>query len=108
MGRLKRLVKVWGARVLVVALIAGGIRAWALPLHRQYFTKKHVEAFVPTARAKAGKFVVSFHEIGAVEAERSISISTQVGGKDNKAGAGGQHSERRPGVDRAGHHGTGA
>lgn len=54
---------------------------WGMPLYKQHFTAKKAEVFVPTTAAKSGEFVVSFHEIGNLDAAKSVMVITKTGGK---------------------------
>lgn len=78
---MKRQFQLWGSRTFVVVLLVVGVQQWGIPLYKQYFTKKKVEVFVPTTKVRQGKFIVSFHEIGTLEAERSVPINSPIGGK---------------------------
>lgn len=78
---MKRQIKLWGSRTLVLVFLVTAGQYWGAPLYKQYFVKKKVDAFVPTAKVQAGKFVVSFHEIGTLEAEKSVPVNAEVGGK---------------------------
>jgi len=44
-------------------------------------TPKKTAVFIPTAKVKAGSFVVSFHEIGQLRAEKSVPINSEIEGK---------------------------
>lgn len=76
-----RHVKTWGSRILVLAVIVLAGRHWGVPLYKQYFAAKKTEIYIPTGKVQAGKFTVSFHEMGTLEAERSVPVTTEVGGK---------------------------
>ena len=76
-----RYVKIWGSRVLVLGIIILAGRHWGVPLYRQYFAPKKAEVYIPTGKVQAGKFIVSFHEMGTLEAEKSVPVTTEVGGK---------------------------
>jgi hypothetical protein len=65
-----RQIQLWGSRTLAVALIAVAAHRWGIPLYKQYFTPKKTTVYVPTAKAAAGPFTVSFHEIGSLKAEK--------------------------------------
>jgi HlyD family secretion protein len=75
------MIRVWGTRTLVVLLLAFGTQHWGTPLYKQYFAAEETEQFVPTTKVQRGKFTVSFHEMGTLEAERSVAVITEVGGK---------------------------
>lgn len=78
---MKRHIKTWVPRILiVVALVIAG-RTWGVPIYRQYFTPKKTEVYIPTSKVKEGKFVVSFHEIGTLDAERSVAVNSEINGK---------------------------
>lgn len=78
---MKLQVKVWGTRLLSLAVLAFVVQHWGIPLYRQFFTQKKVEIFIPTAPAQEGKFVVSFHEIGDLSAESSVQVNSETNGK---------------------------
>lgn len=78
---MKRNIQIWGSRFLVLAAVMFAAQYWGKPLYKQYFTPKKNTVFVPTAEVKTGKFVVSFHEIGTLEAVKSVPINTMTGGK---------------------------
>ena len=74
-------VKIWGSRTFVLALIIFAGRYWGVPLYQQYFTPKKTEVYIPTGKVQAGHFTVSFHEMGTLEAEKSVPVTAEVGGK---------------------------
>ncbi len=76
-----RPIKIWGSRTLSVVLLVYAAQHWGMPLYKQYLTPKKKAVFVPTAKVKEGKFVVSFHEIGNVSAEKSVSVNSEIEGK---------------------------
>lgn len=78
---MKQQIKVWGSRVFVVGLLVVAMNHWGLPMYKQYFTPKNEEAYIPTTRVASGKFLVSFHEIGVLEAERSVPVVSQSAGR---------------------------
>ncbi|OFX14671.1 MAG: hypothetical protein A2Z18_05000 [Armatimonadetes bacterium RBG_16_58_9] len=78
---MKRQFKLWGTRTLAVVIIVVAAQKWGVPVYKDYVKKKVTEAYVPTAKAKKGKFVVSFHEIGTLEAEKSVPVTSEVSGK---------------------------
>lgn len=78
---MKQLAKVWGIRAFSVVIAVLIFQNWALPVYKQYFTPKETALYIPTAKVKEGKFVVSFHEIGTLEAERSVPVNTEISGK---------------------------
>lgn len=65
---------------MIVLLVLAG-QKWGMPLYKQYFTPKKTEVYIPTAKVKEGKFVVSFHEIGTLDAEKSVSVNSGINGK---------------------------
>jgi RND family efflux transporter MFP subunit len=77
----KQQIKIWGSRVIILALLIYGGQRWGEPIYKQYFTPKKVEVFVPTGKARSGKFLVSFHEVGALQAEKSVPVTSDVQGK---------------------------
>ncbi|MDO8684128.1 MAG: HlyD family efflux transporter periplasmic adaptor subunit [Armatimonadota bacterium] len=78
---MRRHIQIWGTRFLSMALIVFAAQHWGTPLYKQYFTPKKAEAYVPTTTAKEGKFVVSFHEIGTLQAENTVAVSSEISGK---------------------------
>ena len=78
---MRRHIQLWGSRTLAVALVAVALQQWGVPLYRQYFTPKKITVYVPTSKVSVGPFVVSFHEMGAVKAEKSVSFNSEVEGK---------------------------
>jgi len=78
---MKQQIKVWGSRIIGIALIALAIQRWGVPLYRQYFVPKKVEVYIPTTRVKQGLFVISFPEIGTLEAEKSVAVTAGISGK---------------------------
>lgn len=65
----------------MVAAVIFAAHYWGMPLYRQYFTAKKAEVFVPTITVKSGEFIVSFHEIGDLDAAKSVMVITRTGGK---------------------------
>ena len=78
---MKRQIKLWGTRTLAVALLLVAGQRWGVPLYKEYYEEKKTTAYVPTAKVQKGKFVVSFHEIGTLEAEKSVPVTSEVSGK---------------------------
>ena len=78
---MRRQIQMWGIRVLMVVLIVVATQKWGLPLYKQYFTPKKTVTYVPTGPVRAGNFVVSFHEIGTLEAEKSVPVIAEASGK---------------------------
>lgn len=78
---MKQQIKIWGTRAFAVILVAVAARYWGVPLLKQYVAPKKMEAYIPTAKVLKGTFTVSFHEIGTVEAERSVAVNSEIHGK---------------------------
>lgn len=78
---MKRQIQLWGTRTFTLVLVVFVANRWGVPLYKQYFTPKKVATFMPTAKVKQGPFVVSFHEIGTLEAEKSVPVNTGDTGK---------------------------
>ena len=78
---MKQQIKVWGIRILSIALIVFAIQHWGTPLYKQYFAPKKADVYIPTAKVKVGKFTISFHEIGNLDAEKSVSVNSESSGK---------------------------
>jgi HlyD family secretion protein len=76
-----RQLQIWGMRVLMIGLIIYVGHRWGMPLYRQYFAPKKTTIYVPTAPVREGPFVVSFHDLGALKAERSVSVSPEIEAK---------------------------
>lgn len=78
---MRRQIQVWGSRFVVLALVVYAAQGWGYRAYKQYFTQKKSVAYVPTTKVSEGPFVVSFHEMGSLKAERSVPITTNVEGK---------------------------
>lgn len=76
-----RPLKVWGGRTFAVAFLAYAVQYWGMPLYKQYLTPKKKIVFIPTAKVREGRFVVSFHEIGTLRAENSVPVNSEIEGK---------------------------
>ena len=76
-----RHVKAWGGRAFALAIILLAGRYWGVPLYNQYFAPKKQAVYIPTGKVQAGKFTVSFHEMGTLDAEKSVPVTLEVGGK---------------------------
>lgn len=81
MGQMKKHIKLWGSRSLAVVVLVVGVQQWGMPMYKRYMTPKKTTVFIPTAKVRTGQFVVSFHEIGTLEAERSVPVNAESGGK---------------------------
>lgn len=69
------------AYILVFIALAGLI-AWAGPKQwNKWFKKEAEQVFIPTAKAEKGEVVISLKELGNIEAERSIEVSSEIEGK---------------------------
>ena len=73
--------KAWLPRLLMLVLVILAARTWGVPMYRQYFTPKKTEVYIPTAKVRKGEFIISFHEIGTLEAERSVGVNSEINGK---------------------------
>ncbi len=78
---MRKQIQLWGSRFVLVALVIAAGQRWGYPAYKQYFTQKKVTAYVPTTKVSEGPFVVSFHEMGTLKAERSVPITVSVEGK---------------------------
>lgn len=78
---MKQQLKIWGTRTFALILIIAAAHKWGTPIYKQYFTPKKTEVYIPTTKAREGKFVVSFQEIGTLEAERSVAVVSDINGK---------------------------
>lgn len=78
---MKRQIQIWGSRALMLLALLFVAQRWGFPLYKQYFTAKKSVVFVPTAKVKSGQFTVSFHEIGTLDAEKSVPVYGDDDGK---------------------------
>ncbi len=78
---MKEQIKLWGIRIIVLLLVLMAGQKWGVPMYKQYFTKKVTSAYIPTTKVKFGQFTVSFHEMGALQAERSVAVNVEINGK---------------------------
>ncbi len=78
---MKQQIKIWGSRVIILCLLVYGGWKWGAPLYKQYFSPKKVEVYVPTGKARIGTFLVSFHEVGTLQAAKSVPVNSEVYGK---------------------------
>ncbi len=76
-----RILKTWIPRLLFIALLIYAGNRWGIPLYKQYMTPKKISTFVPTSTVKSGAFVDSFHEMGTVQAEKSVFVTCPINGK---------------------------
>ncbi len=74
-------IMVWVIRVVLVAAIIFAGWKWGMPWYRTQFGAKTSEAYVPTAKAREDRLVISFHEIGTLQAEKSVPVVSMVNGK---------------------------
>lgn len=66
----------------LVFISLAGLAAWAGPKQwNKWFKKEPEQVFIPTARAEKGEVVISLKELGNIEAERSIEVSSEIEGK---------------------------
>jgi len=65
----------------MVALLLVVAQKWGLPMYTKYFSPKKVVIFVPTGKVQAGEFRVSFHEIGTLDAQKSVPVYGEDDGK---------------------------
>ncbi len=73
------------ARPLVTLAVVGAL-VWAgarvLPAQwARWFPKEKKEVFIPTAKARTGDLVISVKQLGSVEAENSVLVSSEIEGK---------------------------
>lgn len=73
--------KSWIPRLVFIAFLIYAGNRWGIPLYKQYMTPKKVTVFVPTSGVKSGGFVDSFHEMGTVQAEKSVFVTCPINGK---------------------------
>jgi len=78
---MKRQIQLWGSRLVLIALVVFAGQKWGLPMYKQYFSPKKTSLFVPTAKVQQGRFTVSFHEIGTLDAEKSVPVYGEDDGK---------------------------
>lgn len=74
-------IQTWVIRILLLAAVVFACYWWGVPLYKKYFTSKKASAFVPTTTVKSGKFTISFHEVGNLDAEKSVSVNSEIEGK---------------------------
>lgn len=72
---------IWAIRILAIVFVIYAVKQWGVPLYRQYVVPKKKAVYTPTFKAKMGSLTVSFHEIGTLEAEKSVPVTSEVGGK---------------------------
>lgn len=78
---MKRIIKAWAPRTIMIVILVFAGQQWGMPLYKQYFTPKSTEVYIPTSMVKVGGFMVSFHEIGTLDAERSVAVNSGINGK---------------------------
>jgi multidrug efflux pump subunit AcrA (membrane-fusion protein) len=78
---MKELIKVWSIRIIILAAVVYAGWRWGTPVYKEYFTTEKEVAFVPTSQVKKGDFAVSFHEIGSLDAEKSVAVMCMNDGK---------------------------
>jgi len=78
---MRRQLQIWGSRTLIVAALLLVGQRWGMPMYKQYFSPKKTSIFVPTAKVQQGTFTVSFHEIGNLEAVKSVPVNSDDDGK---------------------------
>jgi len=78
---MKQYIKAWAPRALMLVFVVLAVQKWGGLLYEQYFTPKKTEVYMPEAKVKEGKFMVSFHEIGTLDAERSVAVDSGINGK---------------------------
>jgi len=78
---MKNFLAAWIPRIIMMALLIYAIRAWGVPMYKQYFVHKQEEAFVPTAEVMEGPFEIGFHEMGSLLSEKSEEVRCQVTGQ---------------------------
>lgn len=78
---MKQQFKVWGSRTFALVLVLLAVQYKGIPLYKQYFTQKKAAAYIPVAKAQEGTFTVSFHEMGALQAEKSVAVNVEINGK---------------------------
>lgn len=65
----------------MIAVLVFAVQRWGLPIYKQYFSPHKTSVFVPTGKVQMGKFTVSFHEIGTLDAQKSVSVYGEDNGK---------------------------
>ena len=73
-----------GKPVVITVILAAALWAGAKVLPGQWarwFPGERKEVFIPTAQARRGELVVSVRQLGSVEAERSVLVSSEIEGK---------------------------
>jgi RND family efflux transporter MFP subunit len=77
---MRKHIQLWGTRTFLVVAIVFVAQHWGTPLYKQYFSNKKTAPYIPTTTVKKGDIVISFHEIGTLDSERSVSVTTETGG----------------------------
>lgn len=78
---MKSILKTWLPRLLILAVLVFAAFRWGVPLYNKYMTQEVTEIYIPTSAAKSGEFIDSFHEMGTVQAERSVFLTSPINGK---------------------------
>lgn len=78
---MKQQIKTWGTRTFSIVLVVIAAHQWGVPVYNQYFNQKKKDAYVPTTAVRRGQMTISFHEIGTLEADKSVPVNTETGGK---------------------------
>jgi len=78
---MKAFLKNWLPGIIVVGLIAYFGWRWGAPLYRIYFAHPAEGVSVRTDVVKKGSFVIGFHAMGDVDADRSTPVLTQSDGR---------------------------
>lgn len=78
---MKRQIRLWVTRVVMVVLLVLAARQWGLPMYSKYFSPKKSVAYIPQGKVKYGDFTVSFHELGTLAAEKSVPVYGEDNGK---------------------------
>lgn len=78
---MKQTVKIWIIRLIIIGVISVGLYKWGIPLYKHYLTPPDKNLKVPTAKAKEGKFKVSFTQNGTLDAKVSVPVLSSIRGK---------------------------
>lgn len=78
---MKKQIRIWLTRLAVLAALTFAVYQWGVPIYRQYFTHKEVKVFIPTTKVKEGDLTISVQEVGNIEAENSVTVTSDINGK---------------------------
>ena len=71
----------WAVRIVVLAAVVAACWYWGPRIYRKYFAQETKAPFVPTTKVRYGEFVISLHELGNLQAEKSVTIASEIEGR---------------------------